>query len=315
MDRRTVTRRLAAYLEYAGDTMPANTARALRSDIDIFCKWCEERNRVPVPADGATLVAFMQDMMQSKSRATVLRHVASIATLHRILGKANPAASDGVRHALKHLRKRIAVAGLSYTARGQAPVEGLNRALCRKLIEMSGTGLIDARNRALLAVAYDTLLRRSELTRLEPRDLVWRADGSGTVRLRASDGASPPETLFVASDTVGHMREWLERAGIGEERLFRSVRPNGRLGKSLHPGQIQRIYKAMARAAKLSPEVVARISGQSTRVGAVQDMLAAGIDRATIVQAGRRRNAAMVRRYVDGLDAADNTVVQAARPP
>lgn len=314
MNRAWVTWKLAAYLESARDTIPANTARALRSDVDIFCEWCEERNRVPVPANGATLVAFIGYMMQSKSAATVRRHVASIASLHRLLGKANPAATEPVRQALKHLRKPGAASSLSHRPGGRAPA-GLNWALCRRLIEASGTRLIDARNRALLAIAYDTLLQRTELALLEVRDLVVNADGSATLRLRGAHGAHSPEALFLARDTVRHLREWLERSGIREERLFRSIRSIGNLGESLHPSQILRVYKAMARTAGLSPGVIARISGQSTRVGAVRDMLAASIDLATLLGAGRSKNAAMVRRYAEGFAAAENATVQAASPP
>ena len=313
MDRTWVNRRLDAHLESAGGAIPANTARALRSDVAIFCKWCEERNLVPVPANRGTLVAFTRDMTKSKSPATVRRYVASVATLHRFLGKANPAATEPVRQELKRLRNPVDDDEPNRGSRKQAPVEGLNWALCRRLIEASGTRVIDARNRALLAVAYDTLLHRRELALLEVRGLVEHADGSATVRLPGTQGANLPENLFLARDTAGHLREWLERAGIREHRLFRSIRVNGDLGESLRPSQIARIYKTMARTAGFSPEIVARVSGQSTRAGAVQDMLAAGVDLATILQAGRGRGATMVQRYAEGVAAADNAAVQPAR--
>ena len=49
---------------------------------------------------------------------------------------------------------------------------GLTWPLCQRLIEVPGDRLIDSRNRALLAVAYDALLRRSELVSLQVADLL-----------------------------------------------------------------------------------------------------------------------------------------------
>ena len=60
--------------------------------------------------------------------------------------------------------------------------------------------------------------------------------------------------------------------------LFRAVRKGGRVGERLHPCQVPRIFKAMAREAGLPEAIVAGLSGHSARVGAAQDMVAAGIE-------------------------------------
>ena len=83
------------------------------------------------------------------------------------------------------------------------------------------------------------------------------------------------------------MREWLERSGLTGGRLFRSLRKDGQLGEKLDASQVPRIYKAMAKAAGLGGDVVEGLSGHSTRVGAVQDMIASGIELPAILQAGR----------------------------
>jgi len=64
--------------------------------------------------------------------------------------------------------------------------------------------LIDASNRVLLAVAYDALLRRSELVSLQVSDLVPENNGSATLLMRR--GKTDPEgegtVLYLAPDTV-----------------------------------------------------------------------------------------------------------------
>ena len=291
-----VKRRLAAYLASAGTAVSVHTARAWRADVGIFCAWCARDGREALPADAATVVAFMDAMARSRSPATVRRYVSSVSALHRVLREDNPATTESVKSALKRLRAR----GGGGDAPG-ASMHALTWALCQRLIEASADRLIDARNRALLSVAYDTLLRRSQLVALEVGGLSANADGSATLRMRRADpDAQPrPETVALARDTLAHVERWLERAGIREGRLFRSVPRHGRLGEALHPSQIPRIYKAMARRAGLAPEAVDGISAHSTRVGALHDMIADGVALPALLRAGRWKSADAVQRYAD----------------
>ena len=107
--------------------------------------------------------------------------------------------------------------------------------------------------------------------------------------------------------------EWLRRAGIADGHLFRSLRKNGTPGERLHPSQVPRIFKGMARAAGVAEEVVGALSGHSARVGAAQDMIAAGIELPAILQAGRWKTAAMVSRYGERLLAGRGAAAQLAR--
>ena len=294
MQREPVKQRLAAYLASAGTAVSAHTARAWRVDIDIFCAWCALHDRDALPADTATVVDFMDAMARSRAPGTVLRYVSSISTLHRILGEINPAATESVKLALKSLHAR----------RGDAPgriVQALTRSLCQRLTEASTNRLIDLRNRALLAVAYDTLLRRSELVALEVRDLSVNAEGSASLRLRGAGRNAQPfsESVTLTRDTFAYVECWIERAGIREGRLFRSVSKRGQPGESLHPSQIPRIYKAMARHAGIAPQMVDNISGHSTRAGALRDMIADGIQLPALLRVGRWKSAATVLRYID----------------
>ena len=174
--------------------------------------------------------------------------------------------------------------------------------------------MIDARNRALLAVAYDTLLRRGELVSLQATDIVEELDGSATVLVRRSkaDPEGRGATVYLARDSVALVREWLARSAVGEGMVFRSL-CRGEVGKRLDASQVPRIFKAMAERAGLPVEVVERISGHSTRVGAAQDMVAGGIGMAAILHAGRWKTTAMVNRYGERLLARRSGAAQLAR--
>ena len=173
---------------------------------------------------------------------------------------------------------------------------------------------MDARNRALLAVAYDTLLRRGELVALQVADIVAEFDGAATVLVRRSkaDPEGRGAELYLARDSLALVREWLARSGVRDGRLFRSL-CRGAVGEGLGAGEVSRIFKRMAREAGLPAQVVECISGHSTRVGAAQDMVAEGIAMPAILNAGRWKSTAMVNRYGERLLARRSGAAQLAR--
>ena len=109
--------------------------------------------------------------------------------------------------------------------RRQGQVQGLTSPLRQRLLEAAGERLIDVRNRALLAVAYDAMLRRAELTSLQVADLFEEIRGDATLLVQRSktDGEGCGEIVYLARDTVALLQTWLDCSGISDGRLFRSV--------------------------------------------------------------------------------------------
>ena len=297
---------LAAYFEAASGAFSPNTERALRADVQVFGAWCRRHRRAAFPASPDTVAAFVDDMAGSKTPATVRRYVSSIAALHKALRQPNPLESARVRFALQRMHRR--------RGRRQAQVQGLTWPLRNRLLEAAGDRLIDVRDRALLAVGYDTLLRRSELVSLEVTDLLEDIDGTATLLVRS--GKTDPDgrgaMLYLARDTVQMVRAWVDRSGVGAGRLFRSVRKDGTVGEKLDASQVPRIYKRMARRAEIPDDIADTLAGHSTRVGAVQDMIACGIELPAILQSGRWKSARMVQRYGERLAARRSGAAQLA---
>ncbi len=187
---------LTAYFEEARGAFSRNTERALRADVQVFAAWCRRHFREAFPASPATMVAFVDDMARVKTPATVRRYVSSIAALHKALRQTSPLESAAVRFALQRMHR--------LRGRRQAQVQGLTWPLRNRLLEAAGDRLIDVRNRALLAVGYDTLLRRSELVSLEVSDLMEEIDGTATLLVRSgkTDAHGRGAMLYVARDTV-----------------------------------------------------------------------------------------------------------------
>ena len=298
---------LGQFVRAARGAFSSNTERAVKSDLAIYAAWCSENRKRALPAAPETVAAFVDAMAELRAPATVRRYVASIAVAHRALGLEKTLKSPPVRLALQRMHRS--------KGRRQDQATGLTWPLRRRLLEGAGERLIDDRNRALLAVAYDAMLRRGELVSLQVSDLLEEMRGDATLMVRRSktDREARGEIVWLAPDTVALVRKWLDRGGIAEGRLFRSVGKGGRLGDRLHPGQVPRIFKAMAREAGLPEAVVDGLSGHSARVGAAQDMIAAGIELPAILQAGRWKSTAMVNRYGERLLARRSGAAQLAR--
>ena len=297
---------LDAYLDAARGAISPNTERALRADIHVFTAWCRRRHTAPFPAAPRTLVSFIDKMSASRTPATVRRYLSSITTVQKGLGETSPLENAGVQLALQRMHRR--------RGRRQSQVHGLTWPLRNRLLEGAGNRLIDARNRALLGVGYDTLLRRSELVALRVEDLLEEMDGSATVLLRAgkTDTEGRGTALFLARDTVELVNAWRQRGRVRDGRLFRGIGRESRLHEKLDASQVPRIYKRMARQAGLPDDIVEALGGHSTRVGAVQDMIACGIELPAILQSGRWKTTRMVQRYGERLLAKRSGAAQLA---
>jgi integrase len=302
--------RLEAYARAARGAFADNTIRALAADSRIFGAWCRETGHAMIPATPETVADFIDAQAELKSRATVERYRSSIAALHRAAGLPNPCADELVRLAVKRMSRA--------KGRRQKQAEPLNRPSIERMIETKTTQrqhrrvaeagrevpLIALRNAALFALAYDTLLRRSEIVALLVEDIVQAADGSGTVLVRRAktDQEGEGAIKYLAPDTMGHLDAWVSGAALTRGPLFRPVTKGGRVRPgALGDAEVYRIYREIAAAAGV--KLARPPSGHSTRVGATQDMFAAGFELLEVMQAGSWKTPAMPARYGERLRA------------
>ena len=297
---------LRQHAEAARGAYAGNTERALRADVAIFTGWCAGAGRQALPASPETVAAFIDAIAASKAPATVRRYVSSVATFHRAAGVASPCEAQTVKLALKRMHRE--------RGRAQGQAAPLNDKLVARMLAAAGSTLRDLRNKALLTLAYVTLCRRSELVALSREDLEIESDGFGTVTIRRSKTDSEGEGAIAAvtPDAMRHVKAWIAAAGIDVGPLFRGVLKGGRVAGALDPGDVSRIFKAMAGKAGLTAGEAAQISGHSTRVGASQDMVRFGAELPAIMQAGRWKTPVMVARYTQRLTARLSAAVKIA---
>ena len=243
----------------------------------------------------------------SRHGPRVRRYVSSFAALHKALRQPNPLDSASVRFALQRMHRR--------RGRRQAQVQGLTWPLRNRLLEAAGDRLIDVRDRALLAVGYDTLLRRAELVSLEVTDLLEDIDGTATLLVRS--GKTDPDgrgaMLYLARDTVQMVKAWVRfRSGVGigaTVPLGAQGRYGGREARR-QPGATHLQANGPSGGTYRRHRGHARRSQHARRGG--EDMIACGIELPAILQSGRWKSARMVQRYGERLLARRSGAAQLA---
>ena len=288
---------LARHAYAARGALADNTMRALRSDTAIFAAWCSSVGTAALPAAADTVAAFID--ATDKAPATLRRYVASIAHMHRAAELPDPTKTEAVKLALRRISRSKGVR--------QRQVTGITKAVAALMVDALPDSMKGLRDRALLLVARDLLARRSELVALDVGDIEFGDDGTATVAIRRSktDQEGQGAIRLLGPGATAAVRSWLrvyvaEISDSDEMPLFVALSRAGKPGVRLDAGDVARIFKSMAKHAKL--ENVDTISGHSARIGMACDLVAAGLDIVAIMQAGRWATPAMPARYTERLE-------------
>jgi len=273
---------------YAGSTL-----RAYRADFVVFDVWCRKTGRRAIPAAPQTVAAFLAHEAERCSAATLKRRLAALRKVHRLLRMENPATDEEVvvamRRALRAKRSRPQQA------------LGLTSDLRDQLIAACPNTLAGKRDRAMIALGYDTLCRRSELVGLRVEDLTPSLSIATQILIRRSknDPFGLGRLGYVSPKTVELVCDWVSAAKIDLGYIFRAIRGDRTGGNAMHPYAVNRILKRAAQAAGLSAEAIEHLSGHSMRVGAAQDLIVSGLGVLPIMHAGGWKTVNVVARYVE----------------
>jgi integrase len=286
----------------------ANTVRAWRADWEIFTAFCGRVGAQSMPSAGQTVRDFVFDCLENQKKpATVRRYVSTIGRAHRAAGVGDPSATETVKLALKEMGRLV--------PKRQAQARGLVWSEIAQFLEFDVRNLRDIRDRALVAVAYDTMCRREELVNLRIEDIEEAADESGSVLIRRSktDTAGEGATAYLSALTMRLVSAWLESSRRKSGTLFARVFGKQEVGDGLTAQNVTAVLRKVGQWIGLDRKEWERISGHSARVGAAQDLLALNIDLASVMQAGRWKDTRMPMRYGEKILATRGGMARAAK--
>lgn len=245
------------------------TLRAMTCDLESYALFASAHAGAALPAAAERLVAWIDELEASRQKpATIARKLATVATVHGLLGSPNAVSSSLVRDAMKGLRRRQGkgqrqAAGLRLgEAIGLAPIKGFTLAA---LIEACGTDLPGLRDAALMSLGYDAGLRVSEILVATVEALEVQDDGSGLLDIDRSktDQEGQGASVWVSAETIRRIALWREAASIRKGPLFRRV---GVIRRKGHPGRRALSIADLAYNAAIDRERMAAIPARQARI-------------------------------------------------
>lgn len=281
--------------EFARQSKAESTLRGYRGDWKDFCQWCEARNLCPLPASPEVVAAYISECAGRLKVGSIQRRLNAIAEAHKAVGLESPTSAGMVRNVVKGIKRAM---GMAVVQKAAALTEDI-----RAMVSVTDSGLIGARDRAMILLGFAGAFRRSELVGLDVGDCSFGKDGL-TVTLRRSktdqDGAgrkigipygANPETC-----PVRVIQTWIEQGAVIDGPLFRSITRHGRIQPGRLSGiDVARVVKKLALRAGLD---AAKYAGHSLRAGHATSAAIAGASERSIMNQTGHRSVQMVRRYI-----------------
>ncbi|MFZ4214707.1 tyrosine-type recombinase/integrase [Pantoea endophytica] len=310
-----ITARLAAFVRHREAFSP-NTWRQLLSVMRICWRWSQENQRTFLPMAPVDLQDYLFHLQaMGRATSTISVHAALIAMLHRNVGLIPPTVSPEVVRARKKINRTAVISG---ERTGQAVPfcrPDLNRL---DAVWNNSPRLQHLRDLAFIHVAYGTLLRMSELSRLRVRDITRAADGriildvGWTKTILQSGGI----VKALSARSSERLMEWINAAGLAGEPdavLFCPIHRSNKITTVSNVPMSAPCLEDIWRRARHQAGAKAPLktnkgrysswSGHSARVGAAQDMARKGISIAQILQEGTWTQTQTVMRYIRMVEA------------
>lgn len=297
MSNQTSKQTLSQTIDRIQGAYAPSTIRAYRSDFSELIDFCETRGLDVFPPNPLTLADFIAHVSdKDRSSASIRRAVAGISTIYRLNRMPDPSKDPEVVIAMKRMHRKL--------GRAANQAQGITSDLLDKLLAAIDYSPRGIRNRALLLIAYDTLCRRSELVSLQIQGIrTVEKNGAEhtTILLRRSktDQEASGRWLHLTERSHTALKAWLGILQDSEGPIFRSINKRIESTKALGASQINRIFKRIARNARIDENLIERISGHSCRVGAAQDLVNAGASLPVIMSKGRWSKTDTVMRYIE----------------
>jgi integrase len=289
--------------------VPLNTLRALRSDWRIFLRFCGINGYPPLPSSPAVVTRFIEQAYGStvnRSVATVERYLTTISRAHTLSNLPDPTRAVQVRGAFRHLSRGRAA------KQPRCALRWTHIAYALEHLKTDNAAW-ELRAKALLAVAYSTMARRSELVALTHEDVKLNPETADGVAIIRMTKVGREEARYLAPEAVVPLQAWLKHIGSLEGPIFRRLENTGEVGKrSIQPQEVARIIQRIGRLLNSkhtdSEPVwpVEHLAAHSTRIGAAHDMAATGIDLTSIMHSGGWTDPKMPRYYTRELAARES---------
>lgn len=303
--------------ELSSKDMKANTFKSLNNNWYQFCKWSEKHSITPIPC---SVIHFKKYILEHSTRVklnTLKVYSWAVQTMHLAAGLPSPTESLTIKKMFKNIESSKLTDG-EFTTQASAFNESHLEVLTQ--VFSQSKKLIELRDLALLTMSYESMLRESELARATFEQISFTRDGRGIllVPITKSRHTGEPDKVILSLRCLDMIDNYVTLARIKRTGLiFRKVHKSNKIGVQNNPLSgvaIDNIFQhAFSVVLEYSPGLVRGCvpwSGHSARVGACQDLLAAGYSPLEVQVSGRWSTPAMVYRYGRDILAEDGAMAK-----
>jgi len=275
-----------------------NTIRAYRADWADFENWCMDQNLSSESADPETVALFLTDRSRSLKQSTLRRRLAAINVVFGLKGIPSPGKAPLIQDLVKGLYRR-----------SNDRIDKKKALSTEELLQMVDSlpdDLRGHRDKSILLLGFSGALRRSEISKLDLRDLVFVKEGL-ICFVRNSKTDQSPEGAQVAisrskkerSCPVRALEYWLEFSELSMQKegpVFRGILPNGVLRENAISGRA--IAQVVQRSAGRIGIDMSRVGGHSLRSGMATEAARKGVGERIIQKQTRHKSLKVLRGYI-----------------
>lgn len=261
-----------------------NSLLSMVNDWNLFVSFCQKKNVSPLPASITAIRLFLEKESQQRKYATLRRYSLTIGLLHRLHRLADPTNHRQIHFtlsALRNMKKGDASQASPFTSKH---LSALNERF------NSSESIKDLRDLIIYHLMFECLLKRGQLRTL----LISHLDITlnDTIRLNIGDN-----TYELSEQLCQLLDQWLLVLARHDGFLLCKIDKHGNIGsEALNDSSIYRIFRRASDTLNLPQHL--SFSGQSTRVGATQELYKQGYDLRQIQEFGRWFSPVMPAQYL-----------------
>lgn len=259
----------------------ANSLISIINDWNRFVEFCQTKSVSPFPSSVTAVRLYIQSQRKIRKLSSLKRYLISIGIIHRCNNLSDPTNHRQVKFLLQELRLEK-----KNDAKQASSFELKHLKLLNEKLDKSDDSK-DIRDVCVWNIMFETMIKRSELKSLGTGQIEWLDD--------CAILSIEKESYRLSEPTSGYLNRWLSVANISDGIVFRSINRHGSVGIELLNDSS--IYRILRRASdELGLKV--KFSGQSTRVGATQELAQQGVTLKDIQAFGRWSSPAMPAQYL-----------------
>ncbi|MDX1302808.1 tyrosine-type recombinase/integrase [Photobacterium sp.] len=273
-----------------------NTLLAFKNDWNTFVAYCQANKASALPTTVQTVHNFIELMSKTRKLASLKRYIVTIGLVHRCHALPDPCSHTEVKLAMR--KQRLEKHDDYRHAKGFRD-NHLQQLIA--LLDFSPK-VKDIRDIAIWAVAFEAMLKRSELADLTVDKLEVEKNGLINIII--------DERIISLSNVASKaLQRWLVVGIIDTGFVFRRIDRHSNIGdKPLDHSSIYRVFRRASEELGLPAKVI--FSGQSPRVGAVKDLADSGLSISEIQTQGRWKSPVMPAQYVGNTEKRDQEIAK-----